>query len=148
LAYSLAATRHSSFLKALDAHGIETNSGHCVIEGYREESGFQAALRLLELDDPPTALVTFNDLLAIGAIGAAESKGVAVPSELSIVGFDDIHTARYTAPPLTTLRHPAGPIGRDLIRLLLRAIDTPQTVEHVYVTPELIVRESTGPVPA
>lgn len=148
LAYSLAATRHSSFLKALRAHGVEPNPDYCVIEGYRETSGFQAAQRLLELNDPPTAFVTFNDQLAIGAIRAAESKSVAVPSQLSVVGFDDIHAARYTSPPLTTLRHPAEPIGRDLVRLLLQAIDTPQTVEHAYVASELIVRGSTGPVPA
>ena len=146
LEYAVAATRRGSFLKALDDHGIETNPDHCVIEGYREEDGFQAALQLLDTDDPPTAVVAFNDLLAIGAIGAAESKGVAVPTELSIVGFDDIHAARYTSPPLTTLRQSAKTIGQKLIHHLLQAMNEPEAVEHVHLTPELIVRGSTAPV--
>lgn len=148
LAYAVAATRHASFLRALGSHHIDSNPDYLAIEGYRDEAGYRAAQRLLDLEDPPTALVTFNDLLAIGAIGAAHSRGVLVPSQLSIVGFDDIHAARYTTPPLTTLRQSAGRIGRDLIKQLLRVMDEPHAVEHVYLTPELIVRGSTAPVPS
>lgn len=148
LGYALADTRHQSFMRALDAHGIEPEPRYVVIHGYREESGFDAALRLLDLADPPTALVAFNDLLAIGAIRAAASRGVAVPASLSVVGFDDIHAARHTSPPLTTLRHSPRAIGRSLIRQLLRVVDEPAEIEHVYVTPELVVRESTAPVPS
>ncbi len=148
LAFALAATRYQSFRSALGAHGIEASPEYTVVAGYREESGLTAALRLLDLRQPPTALVTFNDLLAVGAMQAARSTGVDVPSDLSIVGFDDIYAARYTTPPLTTLRHQPATIGRRLIRQLLRAMDEPGTVEHVYVTPELIVRGSTAPVPS
>lgn len=145
LQYALAATRHRSFIEALETHGIEPEPRYIVVDGYREQSGFQAALRLIDMPDPPTALVTFNDLLAMGAIAAARSHGVDVPARLSIVGFDDIHAARYTSPQLTTLRHSPGLIGRHLIELLLGNIAEPSSVSHVHVTPELVVRKSTAP---
>ena len=146
LGFALAAVRHRSFVRALEAHDIKVDADYVAIDGYREESGFAATLRLLDLPDPPTALVAFNDLLAIGAMRAADSRRVDVPAQLSVVGFDNIHAARYTSPPLTTLRHPAATIGRHLIQQLLRAIDEPAHVEHVYITPELVVRGSTAPV--
>lgn len=148
LAYALASTRQESFLKALDANGIAADPEYMVIGGYRELSGAEAALHLLGLVDPPTAIVTFNDLLAVGVIDAAQEKGIAVPAQLSVVGFDDIYAARHTSPPLTTLRHSAKTIGRSLIQQLLRAMDEPPTVEHVYLTPELVVRGSTAPAPS
>jgi LacI family transcriptional regulator len=149
LTFTVATTRHASFLRALGSHGIDPNPDYLTIEGFREEAGYRAALRLLDLDDPPTALVTFNDLLAIGALGAAHSRGVLVPSHLSIIGFDDIHAARHTSPPLTTLRQSATSIGRSLIRQLVRAIAEPhRPAEHVHLTPELVVRRSTASAPS
>lgn len=148
LTYALAATRHTSFLRALEANGIEANPEYIVIKGHREDAGAAAAAHLLDLDQPPTAIVAFHDLLAIGVIAAAQARGVTVPSELSVVGFDDIYAARHMSPPLTTLRQTPKSIGRSLIRQLLAAMDNPADVEHVYLTPELIVRQSTGPAPA
>ena len=145
LEYAVAAGRYRSFLAALKANGIEAEPSYVAIDGHREAAGFDATRRLLDLDDPPTALVTFNDLLAIGALRAAASRGLDVPSQLSVVGFDDIHAARFTSPPLTTLRHSAGEIGRHLVQELLRAMAEPHGVSAVRVTPELVVRGSTAP---
>lgn len=147
LEYLLAATRHRSFLKALDAHGIDVNPAHVVVAGYREEDGLDAAGQLLDQDDSPTALVAFNDLLALGAMQAAARRNINVPAQLSIVGFDDIYAAHHTAPPLTTLRHPAAAVGRSLMRELLKEIKNPGSAGHVYLETELVVRGSTGPVP-
>lgn len=146
LEYALADTRYRSFVTALEANGISMNPDYQAIAGYREDDGFEAAHRLLALPIPPTAIVTFNDLLAIGAMSAARSLGVDVPNRLSVVGFDDIHAARHTSPPLTTLRHPADIVGRSLIQQLLRAIDKSAEISPVYVNPELVVRGSTAAV--
>lgn len=148
LDYALATRRHRSFLSALESNRIDPDPRYVVIGGYREEAGFEATHQLLDLEDPPTAVVAFNDLLAIGAIGAAIARGIEVPRQFSIVGFDDIHAARYTSPPLTTLRNPTEPIGRSLIQQLLRAIDGQGTFEPIHLKPELVIRESTGPVPS
>ena len=81
-------------------------------------AGGEAALdALLELDDPPTALVTSTDLVAIGVLHAAYSRGRIVPRELSVVGFDDIPIAAHTAPALTTLRMPITEMVREGVRL-------------------------------
>lgn len=146
LTYTLAVDRHRSFVNALAANDLTASPDHVVVAGYREEAGFAAADRLLGSGDPPTAVVTFNDLLAIGAVNAAQARGFPVPSHLSVVGFDDIYAARHTSPPLTTMRHRATTIGRSLVQQLLRAIDEPATVEAAFVTPELIVRGSTAVV--
>lgn len=147
LEYAVAAQRYESFQRALAANGLEAEPAHIVPSGFREEAAAEAAGTLLDGAGPPTALVTFNDLLAIGALRAAAARGIDVPGQLSIVGFDDVHASRLASPPLTTMRHPAEAIGHHLIAQLLAVIEEPGTTADVYVTPELVVRQSTGPAP-
>lgn len=148
LEYAVAAQRMNSFERALADNGIVVQPQHIVPVGFREHAATEATSQLLDGTDPPSALVAFNDLLAIGALRAAAARCLDVPGELSIVGFDDIHAARYTTPPLTTLRHIRQDIGRNLIIQLLAAIEDPGYVDDVYITPELVVRGTTGPVSA
>lgn len=147
LEYAIAAQRLASFQTALASHGIEAEPAHTVPSGFREDAAADATNQLLDGNDPPTAIVAFNDLLAIGALRAAETRGIRVPDELSVVGFDDIHAARFTSPPLTTLRHHDQAIGRQLIAQLRAAIEEPNDAADIYLTPELVVRQSTGPAP-
>ena len=83
----------------------------------------------------------------MGALRAAASHGLDVPGDLSIVGFDDIHAARFMSPPLTTLRHSPQTLGRELVTQLLKVIDAPVCADAIYITPELVMRQSTGPAP-
>ena len=83
------------------------------------ESGARAAERLLGSRDPPTAIFCFNDEMAMGALGAARRRGLRVPEDLSIVGFDDVRYAAHTNPPLTTIAQPMQQIGEGAVRLLL-----------------------------
>ncbi|WP_405009876.1 LacI family DNA-binding transcriptional regulator [Kitasatospora sp. NBC_01539] len=111
--------------------------------------GHSSAAELLDLPEPPTALVTFNDKAAVGALRAAYERGLRVPEDLSIAGFDDVYLSSSTVPMLTTVRQPLGELGRMAVSLLMRLMDG-HAVEtlHVELATELIVRGSTGPAPA
>ena len=94
--------------------------------------------------DPPTAIVTATDHIAIGALHAAHALGVSVPGQVSIVGFDDIPLTRYTAPPLTTVHQPIADMAELAVSLVVDG-STSETVHRVFPT-SLELRETTGPV--
>jgi LacI family transcriptional regulator len=113
------------------------------------DSGHRAALDLLARADRPTAIVGFNDKVAVGAMRAAAERGLRVPEDVSIAGFDDIDLSRATQPMLTTVRQPLEEMGRMAVGLLLRLMDRHALhALHVELATELVVRGSTGPVPA
>src|SRR3954467_12149852 len=85
--------------------------------------GVRAAGELLDLADPPTAIFAFNDNMAIGAIQAARARGLTVPDDLSVVGFDDLEEAEIVTPALTTIRQPLAEMGRIAVSLLIRLLD-------------------------
>jgi LacI family repressor for deo operon, udp, cdd, tsx, nupC, and nupG len=110
------------------------------------ESGVEAAERLLGLARPPTAVFCFSDEMAIGVIEVARRRGVPVPGALSIMGFDDIHYARYMNPPLTTIAQPMRAIGEGTVRLLLQILsDDSAAPASVTLAHTLVVRGSTAP---
>jgi len=117
-------------------------------DGYEE--GFAFARVLLDRGAKFTALVAFDDVSAIGAIRAFLDAGLRVPEDVSVVGFDDIQSAAYHNPPLTTVRQPLREMGSLAARLLLERIEGKETQHGAFVTvePELVVRGSTGPAPA
>ncbi len=113
------------------------------------EPGYFAAQRLLAAGASFTALFAFNDISAIGAIRALREAGLRVPQDVSVVGFDDIQSAAFQNPSLTTVRQPLRTMGLLAAETLLAQIDAgaahPAT-KHIHVDPELIVRESTARV--
>ncbi len=112
------------------------------------EAGYHAAQELLDLENRPTALVCFNDKAAVGALQAAHERGLRVPYDLSIAGFDDIDLATATHPMLTTVRQPLQEMGRMAVTLLIRLLERHRLEAlHVELATELVVRDSTGPVP-
>ena len=112
------------------------------------EFGYQAAAELLGRPERPTALACFNDKTAVGALAAAAARGLRVPADLSVTGFDDIDLAQATSPMLTTVRQPLAEMGRTAVSLLTRLIER-QSFEalHVELATRLVVRQSTGPPP-
>lgn len=113
------------------------------------EGGLAAAAELLDHPDRPTALLCFNDKVAVGALRAAADRGLRVPQDLSITGFDDLDVGHVTEPPLTTVRQPMEEMGRLAVSLLLRLIGgEPPEHKQVEVATRLVVRGSTGPAPA
>jgi LacI family transcriptional regulator len=110
------------------------------------EQGYHAAGQLLDLADRPTALVAFNDKAAVGAMQAAAERGLRIPADLSIAGFDDIDLSRATSPLLTTVRQPLQEMGRMAVSLLTRLLDRHEVEAlHVELATELIIRGSTAP---
>jgi DNA-binding LacI/PurR family transcriptional regulator len=102
---------------------------------------------LLDLSQPPTAIVACNDLMAMGAISAAQKRGLVVGRDIAITGFDDIPLAEHINPSLTTVRQPIYDIGRRTCDMLVRLISGEELAErHVLLQPELVVRESCGAV--
>jgi LacI family transcriptional regulator len=138
--------RLRGYRAALAAVGVMPDPQLEVAADFRTKGGFQAATSLLDLDDPPTAIFAFNDMLAIGAMQAARQRGVSVPDELSVIGFDDTFEASIVTPPLTTVRQPLAEMGRMAVALLVRLLGN-QRMEalHVELETKLIVRESTAP---
>ena len=106
----------------------------------------EAAATLLSLDKPPTAIMTSSDAAALGVVHAARERGLDVPHDLSVVGFDDIPEAKYLTPGLTTVRQPMGEMGRTAAHLILDTlVDDERRVPSVDIPTELIIRGSTGP---
>lgn len=93
-----------------------------------------------------TAIFCYNDMLAVGALLGCRTLGIAVPADLSIVGFDDIALAEYVTPPLTTIRQPRRDLGRSAMTMLLDLLDD-RPAQHTLFTPTLVVRHSTAPKP-
>jgi LacI family transcriptional regulator len=108
-------------------------------------SGYQAMRYLLSTQPRPTAVFAAGDQMAIGAHRALTEAGLRIPQEMSLIGFDDIEAARFTTPPMTTIRQPLDEIAKRAFSLLLEIIDGRQTDgAAVMLPPELILRESTG----
>jgi DNA-binding LacI/PurR family transcriptional regulator len=107
--------------------------------------GYPFAKQLLQRQRPFTALFAYNDISAIGAICAFQESGLRVPQDVSVVGFDDIQTAAYMVPSLTTVRQPLLQMGQMAARTLLEEIEgRTKYVPEIVIKPELVVRKSTA----
>jgi len=114
------------------------------------ETGYQAARKLLESGAAFTALFSFNDISAMGAMRAFQDAGLRVPLDVSVIGFDDVLGAAYHTPSLTTIRQPLRKMGMIAAEALLKRLgaETDEPPEFIEVEPDLVVRESTGRAPA
>lgn len=113
------------------------------------ELGYIAAKELLAAGEPFTALFAFNDVSAIGAVRAFHEANYQVPEDISVIGFDDVYSAAFQNPPLTTIRQPLKEMGKLAAETLLgRLTNNPDTPHPILLTvkPELIVRRSTAPI--
>jgi len=132
--------------------GIQMRPELCVRStnlGWTPELGFPTVRDLLASRRDFTAIFCFNDSAAIGAMRAMADVGLRCPEDISIIGFDDIATATYTTPRLTTIRQPLKRMGEVAAQLLLRRIQHPKESypDTIMFEPELMVRESTAPPP-
>ena len=139
--------RLRGYRAALAAVGVMPDQRLEVESDFSDRGGFQATEALLELPDPPTAIFAFNDMLAIGAMQAARARGIRIPEDLSVIGFDDTFEASIVTPTLTTVRQPLAEMGRMAVALLVRLLQN-QRIEalHVELATKLVVRESTAAV--
>jgi len=109
------------------------------------ESGYDSFVALYGMDRRPTAVVFSNDQMALGGIKAAHDRGVSLPQEVSITGYDDIKYASFSSPSLTTIRQPIDEIARIAVDLILEQIRNEVFGQRIVLQPQLIVRSSTAP---
>lgn len=137
--------RLDGYRAGLDAAGIAFDPALVVEGDFDYESGFRAGRALLELASPPTAVFAASDQMALGVYEAVRKKGLRVPEDVSVLGFDDLPEARWASPPLTTVRQPLADMGKLAARTVLRmvhgeSVDSPR----VELATRLVIRESTA----
>jgi LacI family transcriptional regulator len=141
--------RLKGYRQGLGAAGLAYRDEYVRDGDFYVESGHRAAASLLALPEPPTAIVAASDLMAVGALRAATEAGLAVPGDLSVVGFDDILLAAHLQPGLTTLRQDKAGLGAAAARALMQRIDATGTAPVATTLPvELVARGTTAPPPA
>ena len=142
-------TRWQSIVEIAKKTGITVYPELCVYleaNSWSPELGYPVVRDLLQKTRDFTAIFCFNDIAAIGAVRALADVGLSCPNDISVVGFDDIASAMYQTPSLTTVRQPLHRMGETAAQMLLRRIQNPDEAypETVTFEPELMVRESTS----
>lgn len=136
--------RRRGYLDALAAHDITVRKDLIRSGDFKQESGRVLANELLDLRRPPTALFVCNNLMTVGALAALHQRGLRVPQDVALVGFDDLPWAEALDPPPTVVRQPAYEVGRQAMELLLKRIMEPgRPAVTVRLLPELVIRKST-----
>jgi len=140
--------RRESFLDAVVKQGLSSRAGWIEAGNYKIDGGSAAMARILSQPEIPTAVVTANDLTAIGALRTAHEKGLRIPEDISIGGCDDIEMSDIVFPPLTTLRISRKEYARMLLEALQKAGQDLSLPGQKFTLPTtLVVRQSTGPAP-
>lgn len=140
--YRAAQNRLAGYRRALKRAGILYDRALVQTGDGRAEGGEQI-LRLLDHQPMPTAIFCYNDITAIGALSALKRRGIRVPRDISLVGFDDIPFALYVDPPLTTIAQPMFEMGKRAMEMALTLMNAPRArVEDVIIQGELIARAS------
>ena len=142
----VARQRLAGYRRGLETAGIAFDGRLVVSTGFNEEAGATGIDALADDGVSYTAVCAANDLLALGALRRLKERGIDVPGEVSVAGFDDIATAAITAPRLSTVRLPLHEIGRRGFEFAAQVLDGGEPLPSVLPT-ELVLRESTGPAP-
>ncbi|WP_460139719.1 LacI family DNA-binding transcriptional regulator [Pseudomonas sp. S2_E01] len=143
---SVAQMRLAGYCRALQEAGVEVVHERVLQSDFTSTGGYVAAATLLE-NNPPTAIFAGNDMIGFGVLRAAAERNIRVPSELSVIGFDDIQMSRYVYPALTTVGQSILQLGEMAAGVLLRRIAKPETaIDQRIVTPSIVLRESTAPL--
>ncbi len=135
--------RLEGYRNAMNRAGLEIHEGYEIIGDFEFQGGFTAMNSLLALEQPPHAVFTGNDAMAVGAYQALYQAGLKVPQDMAVVGYDDIELARYMTPPLTTIHQPKDELGELAVDVLIHRMAQPTLEQQrLFLTPELVVRGS------
>jgi LacI family transcriptional regulator len=141
-------THHDTYIKLCQEHHLDSDPALIVETTFSQEGGYAAMRELLDLSQRPSAIFAVNDIIALGALRAAQTAGVSVPDDMSIIGMDDIFAAATSYPPLTTIAKPKYDIGATAAQFLLERISGAEieTTRHPLLPCTLVYRQSTMPV--
>ncbi|WP_078412901.1 LacI family DNA-binding transcriptional regulator [Priestia abyssalis] len=140
--------RIKGYRQALIDAGVKTDGNLIVVcdQSTRECARINAG-RLLDLEKRPTAIFGCNDLLAIGVMQASQERGLTIPNDLSVIGFDNTELSEVVVPPLTTVQQPLRDIGHHVVDLLTQKIEgKSKTTHRVVLLPDLVIRQSTAQI--
>lgn len=138
--------RRRAYEDALTEVGVTIDTELIFERDFEFVEGQTALHRMLAGPSPPTAVFAANDIQAVGAMSACREAGLSVPDDISIIGFDDLPIAQFSAPKLTTVRVPAAEMGHRAATRLLRMIEGDMNDDADILPVQLMIRESTGPV--
>jgi LacI family transcriptional regulator len=137
--------RLNGFRGAMEAAGVSVPKDYVWLREFLYEDGLAGGADLLDLPEPPTAIFAGSDETALGVMEAARARGLRVPEDLSVIGFDDTQVARLASPQLTTIRQPLREMGAVALRTALQlAAGEKVDSHHVELATRLIVRDSTA----
>lgn len=137
--------RREGFVRGLKEHDFQPSTDLVKYANPREEDGFNTTMKMLQLSEPPDAILTSNSLLAAGALRALRESQMAIPEEIGLASFDDTTWAKLVVPALTVIEQPTYEIGRTAAELLIKRIKDPKrSHREVILKSKLIVRQSCG----
>ncbi len=135
--------RLGGYCQALKEAGIPACDALVIETRVEPDSGYKAMNQLLDLPSPPTAVFAFYDLMAVSALRAITDRGLNVPKDMALVGFDGLRSSRHTTPPISTARQPLEQMGREAVRLLEARIKNPsRPPDRITYPVEICLRES------
>lgn len=137
--------RSQGFIDTCNSHGIKIPKSRVIYGSFKAETGYKSGIKLLKLKKPPTAVFTANDFLAIGLMGAMRENGYVIGRDISIIGFNNTPIAPHLPISLSSVNSPRHQIGYRSFELLMDII-AGKNPESEKLRPELIIRDSTGPV--
>jgi LacI family transcriptional regulator len=146
---ALSSLRFAGYCEMLAEGGIPFDPALVIESKAGQAAGYNAMQKLLALPIPPTAVITHNDVLAMGAMSAIRDAGLVVPDDISVVGYDDTISSSYLNPPLTTVKFPVAEMGRQAGQIILELAQKEGNLpaQTIMLPVELVVRASTAPPP-
>ncbi|EGR0195981.1 substrate-binding domain-containing protein [Vibrio alginolyticus] len=135
--------RYEGYKRAMNEAGLEFNANWIIESDFECEGGYQAFKKMAQRGALPSSIFVSNDMMAMGVINAANELGIKVPDDLSIIGYDDIHIAKFMSPSLTTIHQPKYRLGQAAVETLVRKLDEKSTeAQVVQLEPTLVERKS------
>ncbi|WP_038888337.1 substrate-binding domain-containing protein [Vibrio campbellii] len=135
--------RYEGYKRAMLEAELEFNANWIVESDFECEGGYQAFKKMVERGSLPSSIFVSNDMMAMGVINAANELGIQIPEQLSIIGYDDIHIAKFMSPSLTTIHQPKYRLGQAAVETLLRKLDEKSDeAQVVQLEPTLVERKS------
>lgn len=135
--------RYQGYLQALEEANLTVNPAWIIEANFECEGGYNAFVEMYLKGKLPSAIVVANDMMAMGVINAANERDIHIPSQLSIIGYDDIHIAKYMSPSLTTIHQPKYRLGQAAVETLLKRLSMPDLKpQQVELEPRLMIRSS------
>ncbi|HHF0544851.1 substrate-binding domain-containing protein [Vibrio alginolyticus] len=135
--------RYEGYKRAMNEAGLEFNANWIIESDFECDGGYQAFKKMAQRGALPSSIFVSNDMMAMGVINAANELGIKVPDDLSIIGYDDIHIAKFMSPSLTTIHQPKYRLGKAAVETLVRKLDEKSTeAQVVQLEPTLVERKS------